>query len=229
MKIYESMTELVGHTPILKLNNIMKKEGLKANLFAKVEFFNPTGSVKDRAALEMIRQAEAEKRIEPGKSTLIEATSGNTGIGISAIGTSLGYEVIIVMPDSMSVERIKLMKGYGAKVVLTPGALGMKGAIAKAEELEKTISGSMVVGQFVNMANPQAHYKTTGPEIFADLDGKIDFLVAGVGTGGTLSGASKFLKEKLPSFKAVAVEPMTSSVLSGNRPGPHKIQGIGAG
>jgi cysteine synthase A len=229
MAVYQSMTELVGHTPLLKLNRIIAKEGLQSNLFAKVEFFNPTGSVKDRPAKEMIEEGERQGKIVLGKSTLIEATSGNMGIGLAAIGTAKGYPVIIVMPDSMSVERRKLMKGYGAQLVLTPGALGMKGAIAKAEELSHTVPGGVVMGQFVNLANPLAHQKTTGPEIFNDLKGKVDFFVAGVGTGGTLSGVSDYLKTKIPALKAIAVEPASSAVLSGEAAGPHKIQGIGAG
>lgn len=229
MKIYESMVDLVGKTPILKLNNYMKKEDLQANLFAKLEYFNPTGSVKDRIAKEMIEDSERKGLIAPGKSILIEPTSGNTGIGIAAIGTAKGYRVIIVMPDSMSVERRKLMKGYGAELVLTPGAFGMKGAIDKASELVSTLEGGIVLGQFTNMANPQAHLRHTGPEIYEDMDGKIDILVAGVGTGGTLSGISAYLKERIPSLKVVAVEPSASPVLSGGKAGPHKIQGIGAG
>lgn len=229
MKIYQSVAELVGHTPMVKFNNFIKKEGLKANIFGKVEYFNPTGSVKDRVAKEMIEEAERQGKIKPGLSTLIEPTSGNTGIGAASIGTAKGYRVIIVMPDSMSAERRKLMKGYGAELVLTPGKEGMKGAIQKASELEKEIQNSIVLGQFVNPANPAAHYKTTGPEIYEALDGKIDAFVAGVGTGGTITGIGKYLKEKIPGIQIFAVEPDTSAVLSGEKAGSHGIQGIGAG
>lgn len=229
MKIYESVDEVVGHTPLVKLNKIMAKEESLGNLFAKVEYFNPTGSVKDRIANAMIEDAEEKGLIKPGYSTLIEPTSGNTGIGLASMGTAKGYKVIIVMPDTMSIERRKLMAFYGAEIVLTPGKEGMKGAMAKADELAKNTVGGIVLGQFVNPANPKVHYKTTGPEIYHDLDGKVDVIVAGVGTGGTLSGIAKFLKEKNPEVRVIAVEPDTSAVLSGEKPGPHKIQGIGAG
>ena len=219
MKIYNSVAELVGKTPLLELKNIEKKYGLKAKLVAKLEYFNPAGSVKDRVAKFMIDDAEKRGVLKEG-SVIIEPTSGNTGIGLSAIAASKGYRVIIVMPETMSVERRKLMKGYGAELVLTPGNLGMKGAIAKAEELKNEIPGGVVMGQFVNPSNPKAHYMTTGPEIFEDTNGNVDYFVAGVG---------RFLKEKLPNVKIVAVEPATSAVLSTGVAGAHKIQGIGAG
>ena len=228
MKIYNSVAELVGKTPLLELKNIEKKYGLKAKLVAKLEYFNPAGSVKDRVAKFMIDDAEKHGVLKEG-SVIIEPTSGNTGIGLSAIAASKGYRVIIVMPETMSVERRKLMKGYGAELVLTPGNLGMKGAILKAEELKNEIPGGVVMGQFVNPSNPKAHYMTTGPEIFEDTDGKVDYFVAGVGTGGTITGVGRFLKEKLPNVKIVAVEPATSAVLSTGVAGAHKIQGIGAG
>ncbi len=228
MKIYNSVAELVGKTPLLELKNIEKKYGLKAKLVAKLEYFNPAGSVKDRVAKFMIDDAEKCGVLKEG-SVIIEPTSGNTGIGLSAIAASKGYRVIIVMPETMSVERRKLMKGYGAELVLTPGNLGMKGAIAKAEELKNEIPGGVVMGQFVNPSNPKAHYMTTGPEIFEDTNGKVDYFVAGVGTGGTITGVGGFLKEKLPNVKIVAVEPATSAVLSTGVAGAHKIQGIGAG
>ena len=228
MKIYNSVAELVGETPLLELKNIEKKYGLKAKLVAKLEYFNPAGSVKDRVAKFMIDDAEKRGVLKEG-SVIIEPTSGNTGIGLSAIAASKGYRVIIVMPETMSVERRKLMKGYGAELVLTPGNLGMKGAIAKAEELKNEIPGGVVMGQFVNPSNPKAHYMTTGPEIFEDTNGKVDYFVAGVGTGGTITGVGRFLKEKLPNVKIVAVEPATSAVLSTGVAGAHKIQGIGAG
>ncbi len=228
MKIYNSVAELVGKTPLLELKNIEKKYGLKAKLVAKLEYFNPAGSVKDRVAKFMIDDAEKRGVLKEG-SVIIEPTSGNTGIGLSAIAASKGYRVIIVMPETMSVERRKLMKGYGAELVLTPGNLGMKGAIAKAEELKNEIPGGVVMGQFVNPSNPKAHYMTTGPEIFEDTDGNVDYFVAGVGTGGTITGVGGFLKEKLPNVKIVAVEPATSAVLSTGVAGAHKIQGIGAG
>ena len=228
MKIYNSVAELVGKTPLLELKNIEKKYGLKAKLVAKLEYFNPAGSVKDRVAKFMIDDAEKRGVLKEG-SVIIEPTSGNTGIGLSAIAASKGYRVIIVMPETMSVERRKLMKGYGAKLVLTPGNLGMKGAILKAEELKNEIPGGVVMGQFVNPSNPKAHYMTTGPEIFEDTNGKVDYFVAGVGTGGTITGVGRFLKEKLPNVKIVAVEPATSAVLSTGVAGAHKIQGIGAG
>lgn len=228
MKIYNSVAELVGKTPLLELKNIEKKYGLKAKLVAKLEYFNPAGSVKDRVAKFMIDDAEKRGVLKEG-SVIIEPTSGNTGIGLSAIAASKGYRVIIVMPETMSVERRKLMKGYGAELVLTPGNLGMKGAIAKAEELKNEIPGGVVMGQFVNPSNPKAHYMTTGPEIFEDTNGKVDYFVAGVGTGGTITGVGRFLKEKLPNVKIIAVEPATSAVLSTGVAGAHKIQGIGAG
>lgn len=228
MKIYNSVAELVGKTPLLELKNIEKKYGLKAKLVAKLEYFNPAGSVKDRVAKFMIDDAEKRGVLKEG-SVIIEPTSGNTGIGLSAIAASKGYRVIIVMPETMSVERRKLMKGYGAELVLTPGNLGMKGAILKAEELKNEIPGGVVMGQFVNPSNPKAHYMTTGPEIFEDTNGNVDYFVAGVGTGGTITGVGRFLKEKLPNVKIVAVEPATSAVLSTGVAGAHKIQGIGAG
>lgn len=228
MKIYNSVAELVGKTPLLELKNIEKKYGLKAKLVAKLEYFNPAGSVKDRVAKFMIDDAEKRGVLKEG-SVIIEPTSGNTGIGLSAIAASKGYRVIIVMPETMSVERRKLMKGYGAELVLTPGNLGMKGAIAKAEELKNEIPCGVVMGQFVNPSNPKAHYMTTGPEIFEDTNGNVDYFVAGVGTGGTITGVGGFLKEKLPNVKIVAVEPATSAVLSTGVAGAHKIQGIGAG
>lgn len=228
MKIYNSVAELVGKTPLLELKNIEKKYGLKAKLVAKLEYFNPAGSVKDRVAKFMIDDAEKRGVLKEG-SVIIEPTSGNTGIGLSAIAASKGYRVIIVMPETMSVERRKLMKGYGAELVLTPSNLGMKGAIAKAEELKNEIPGGVVMGQFVNPSNPKAHYMTTGPEIFEDTNGNVDYFVAGVGTGGTITGVGRFLKEKLPNVKIVAVEPATSAVLSTGVAGAHKIQGIGAG
>ena len=228
MKIYNSVAELVGKTPLLELKNIEKKYGLKAKLVAKLEYFNPAGSVKDRVAKFMIDDAEKRGILKEG-SVIIEPTSGNTGIGLSAIAASKGYRVIIVMPETMSVESRKLMKGYGAELVLTPGNLGMKGAIAKAEELKNEIPGGVVMGQFVNPSNPKAHYMTTGPEIFEDTNGNVDYFVAGVGTGGTITGVGRFLKEKLPNVKIVAVEPATSAVLSTGVAGAHKIQGIGAG
>ncbi|MCD7892447.1 MAG: cysteine synthase A [Erysipelotrichaceae bacterium] len=226
--IKNGFIELVGNTPLVRLNKLAKKNGLEADILAKLESRNPAGSVKDRIAKEMILDALDKGKINEN-SVLIEPTSGNTGIGLAAVATSLGLRIIIVMPDTMSVERRNIMKAYGAELVLTPGSEGMKGAIAKAEELEKEIEGGFVVGQFVNPANPQAHYKTTGPEIYEQTDGKIDYLVSGVGTGGTLTGAGKYLKEKIPGIKVVAVEPQSSPVLSEGKAGPHKIQGIGAG
>ena len=223
MKIYNSVTELIGNTPLLKI-----KTNTNANIFAKLECFNPAGSAKDRVAYTIIKDAE-EKGILKKGSTIIEPTSGNTGIGIASMGVSRGYRVIIVMPDTMSVERRKLMTAYGAELVLTDGALGMNGAIAKAEELQKEISNSIVAGQFVNPANAMAHYKTTGPEIWNDTDGKIDVFVAGVGTGGTITGVGEYLKEQNPHIEIVAIEPDTSAVLSGESAGAHKLQGIGAG
>ncbi len=227
-EIYTSVDQLIGNTPLFKLSGFKKKYDLAADIYAKVEYFNATGSVKDRIARQMILDAEQSGALKPG-STIIEPTSGNTGIGLSAVGTSRGYKVIIVMPDTMSVERRKLMKAYGAQLVLTEGAEGMKGAIAKADELHAEIPDSWIAGQFDNPSNWKAHYNTTGPEIEKALEGKVDILVAGVGTGGTITGTGKYLKEKNPDLKVVAVEPASSAVLSGNKSGPHKIQGIGAG
>ncbi|MBE6803285.1 MAG: cysteine synthase A [Ruminococcaceae bacterium] len=223
MKIYNSVTELIGNTPLLKI-----KTNTNANIFAKLECFNPAGSAKDRVAYSIIKDAEENGILKKG-STIIEPTSGNTGIGIASMGVSRGYRVIIVMPDTMSVERRKLMTAYGAELVLTDGNLGMNGAIAKAEELQKEIPNSIVAGQFVNPANAMAHYKTTGPEIWNDTDGKVDVFVAGVGTGGTITGVGEYLKEQNPHIEIVAIEPDTSAVLSGESAGAHKLQGIGAG
>ena len=225
---YKSAYEFVGKTPLLELTHIEKLFNLKARLFAKIEALNPAGSVKDRIALSMIEEAEGRGLLKEG-STIIEPTSGNTGIGLASIGAMKGYRVILTMPESMSIERRKLLKAYGAELVLTPASEGMKGAIAKAEELTKEIEGSIVLGQFVNPANPKIHYETTGPEIYKDLDGKVDVFVAGVGTGGTISGTGNFLKEKNPNIHIVAIEPETSPVLSKGVSGAHKIQGIGAG
>ena len=226
--IYSSMEELIGGTPLLELKKIEKEFNLKARILAKLEYFNPAGSVKDRIAKEMILDAE-EKGILKSGSTIIEPTSGNTGIGLAAVGTARGYKVILVMPETMSVERRMMMKAYGAEIVLSEGSKGMKGAIAKAEELHQSIPGSIIPGQFDNSANPRAHYKTTGPEIWEDTDGEVDIFIAGVGTGGTVSGVGKYLKEKKSSVGVIAVEPKGSPVLSEGHPGPHKIQGIGAG
>lgn len=228
MAIYHSVTELVGNTPLVELTNYEAKNNLEATLLAKVEYFNPAGSVKDRIAKAMIEQAEAEGKLKAG-SVIIEPTSGNTGIGLSAIATAKGYRIIIVMPETMSVERRNLMKAYGAELVLTEGAKGMKGAIAKADELAAQIPNSFIAGQFVNPANPAAHKATTGPEIWKDTEGKVDIFVAGVGTGGTITGVGEYLKEKNPNVKVVAVEPASSPVLSTGKGGSHKIQGIGAG
>ena len=228
MKIYKNIAELIGNTPLVELTKYEKKHNLKATLLGKFEYFNPSGSVKDRIAKAMIEDAEEKGLLTPD-SVIIEPTSGNTGIGLAAIGAAKGYKVILTMPETMSVERRNIIKAYGAEIVLTEGSKGMKGAIAKAEELAKTLPDAFIAGQFVNPANPKAHYLTTGPEIWRDTDGKVDILVAGVGTGGTLSGTGKFLKEKNPKLKVIAVEPETSPVLSKGVSGAHKIQGIGAG
>lgn len=227
-KIYKSLSELIGKTPLLELTNYEKENELSATILAKLEYFNPAGSVKDRIAKGIIKDAEKKGILKKG-GTIIEPTSGNTGIGISSVAAARGYKVIITMPETMSVERRLLMKAYGAELVLTDGSKGMTGAIQKAEELQKEIPGSIIAGQFVNEANPRTHYNTTGPEIYEDADGKVDIFVAGVGTGGTLSGVGKYLKEKNPNVKIVAVEPETSPVLSQGHGGAHKIQGIGAG
>ena len=227
-EIKNSFLDLVGNTPLVRVNNLIKKDELKADVLAKLEYFNPAGSVKDRIAKEMILDA-LEKGLINENTTLIEPTSGNTGIGLSAVATALNLKIIITMPETMSVERRNLMKAYGAKLVLTPGGEGMKGAIAKAKELASQIENSFIPGQFENPANPTAHYKTTGPEIYEQTEGKIDIFVAGVGTGGTISGIGKYLKEKNPEVKVVAVEPASSPVLSTGKGGAHKIQGIGAG
>ena len=227
-KIYTSVDQLIGRTPLLELTHIEKELGLKAKILAKLEYFNPAGSVKDRIAKAMIDDAEQKGLLKEG-SVIIEPTSGNTGIGLASVAAARGYRIIIVMPDSMSVERRQLMKAYGAELVLTEGAKGMKGAIARAEELAKEIPSSFLPGQFVNPANPKAHFETTGPEIYEDTDGKVDYFVAGVGTGGTITGTGEYLKSKNPAIRVIAVEPKTSAVLSTGVAGPHKIQGIGAG
>ena len=228
MSVKTSITQLIGGTPLLELVNYEKANNLNAHVVAKLEYFNPAGSVKDRVANAMIADAEEKGVLKPG-ATIIEPTSGNTGIGLAAVGTAKGYHVILTMPETMSIERRKLVAAYGAEVVLTSGSAGMKGAIAKAEELEKSIDGAVILGQFVNPANPKVHYETTGPEIWKDTEGKVDIFVAGVGTGGTVTGTGKYLKEQNPNVKIVAVEPATSPVLSKGTAGPHKIQGIGAG
>ena len=228
MKIYNSFLELVGNTPMVRLNRLKATLGLHADLLVKLEMYNPSGSVKDRIALAMIEQAEADGLLKPG-ALIIEPTSGNTGIGLAMVGAAKGYQTLLVMPETMSIERRKIMKSLGAQLVLTEGAKGMKGAIAKAYELEASNPGSFVPWQFDNLVNPRTHYQTTGPEIMAQTDGLLDAFVAGVGTGGTISGTGKYLKEKNPAIRIVAVEPAKSSVLSGNAPGPHAIQGIGAG
>ena len=226
--LYKSIDDTIGGTPLVELTNIEKEYGLKAKIFGKVEFFNPAGSVKDRIAKAMIDELEKQGKINKD-TVLIEPTSGNTGIALASIATARGYKIKIVMPETMSVERRKLIKAYGAELILTEGAKGMKGAVAKADELAKEIPNSVIPGQFVNPANPEIHFRTTGPEIYKDLDGKVDILVAGVGTGGTLSGTGKYLKSKNPNVKIVAVEPKGSPLLSEGKTGPHKIQGIGAG
>lgn len=227
-KIKKNFVELIGKTPLLAAIRFGQKEGLDANIFAKLEYFNPGGSVKDRIAAAIIQAAAQSGQLKPG-GTIVEATSGNTGIGLSAVGAALGYKVVIVMPETMSIERRKLMLGYGAQLVLTDGSQGMKGAIAKAKEIVTATAGSVEAAQFVNQANPAIHYKTTGPEIWGDTDGAVDIFVAGVGTGGTLTGAGRYLKEHNPNVKVVAVEPTDSPVLSKGTAGPHKIQGLGAG
>ena len=227
-KVYSSVTELIGKTPLIELKNIEKKNSLNATVVAKLEYFNPAGSVKDRIAKAMIEDAEAKGILKDG-ATIIEPTSGNTGIGLASVATAKGYRTILTMPETMSIERRNLLKAYGAEIVLTDGSKGMSGAIAKADELKNEIDGAVILGQFVNPANPETHFKTTGPEIWEDTDGKVDIFVAGVGTGGTLSGTGRYLKSQDPDVKVVAVEPETSPVLSEGHGGPHKIQGIGAG
>ena len=227
-RVYKSSSELIGNTPLLEVSNIERELGLKARVLVKLEYFNPAGSVKDRIALAMIEAAEKEGKLKPG-ATIIEATSGNTGIGLASVGTSKGYKVILTMPETMSVERRNILKAYGAQIELTEGSKGMKGAIAKAEELAAGIEGSFIPAQFENKANPAVHKATTGPEIWNDTDGEVDIFVSGIGTGGTITGVGEFLKDKKPSVKLIAVEPTGSPVLSEGKSGPHKIQGIGAG
>ena len=227
-KVYQSVTEIIGRTPLLAAKSFAKAHDLKANLLVKLEYFNPSGSVKDRIAVAMVEQAEKDGRIAPG-ATLIEPTSGNTGIGIASVAAARGYRAILTMPETMSVERRNLLKAYGAEIVLTEGAQGMKGAIARAEQLQQEIPNSFIPSQFENLANPAAHERTTGPEIWADTDGKVDVFVAGVGTGGTVTGTGRYLKQQNPAVYIVAVEPTDSPVLSGGKPGPHKLQGLGAG
>lgn len=227
-KVYQSVTEIIGRTPLLAAKSFAKAHDLKANLLVKLEYFNPSGSVKDRIAIAMVEQAEKDGKIAPG-ATLIEPTSGNTGIGIALVAAARGYRAILTMPETMSVERRNLLKAYGAEIVLTEGAQGMKGAITRAEQLQKEIPNSFIPSQFENLANPAAHERTTGPEIWADTDGKVDVFVAGVGTGGTVTGTGRYLKQQNPAVHVVAVEPTDSPVLSGGKPGPHKLQGIGAG
>lgn len=228
MKVYQSVTELIGRTPLLEVKNIEREKKLKAKVLVKLEYFNPAGSVKDRVALSMIEDAERTGRIQEG-ATIIEPTSGNTGIGIASVAAAKGYKAIFVMPETMSIERRKLLLGYGAQIVLTEGIRSMKGAIEKAEELEKEIDNAVVLGQFVNKANPSAHYRTTGPEIWADTEGTVDVFIAGAGTGGSVTGVGQYLKEQNPEVKVIAVEPEKSPVLSGGQPAPHGLQGIGAG
>lgn len=228
MKIYKNITELIGRTPLMEVTNIEQEKQLKARVLIKLEYFNPAGSVKDRAAFSMIQEAEKQGKIRPG-ALIIEPTSGNTGIGLVAVAASRGYRTVFVMPETMSVERRKLLAGYGARIVLTEGSKGMSGAIARAEELAAENDNAIVLGQFVNPANPEAHYRTTGPEIWEDTEGKIDLFVAGVGTGGTITGTGRYLKEQKPDLKVIAVEPAGSPVLSGGKAGPHGLMGIGAG
>lgn len=227
-KVYQNVTELIGHTPLLEVQNIESELGLKAKILVKLELFNPAGSVKDRVAKNMVEEAERQGILKNG-GTIIEPTSGNTGIGLASIAASKGYRAIFTMPETMSVERRKLLQGYGAEIVLTDGKKGMAGAIAKAEELAEEIDGAVVLGQFINKANPAAHTASTGPEIWEDTEGKVDIFVAGVGTGGTITGTGEYLKEQNPALKIIAVEPAASPVLSGGKPGPHGLQGIGAG
>lgn len=228
MKIYKSVDQAIGNTPLLELTNIEKELNLKANIFAKLEFLNPAGSVKDRVAKKMLDDAEKEGKLDKD-SIIIEPTSGNTGIGLSSVASARGYKIIIVMPDTMSIERRQIMKAYGAELVLSDGSKGMKGAIEKANEIAENTPNSFIPGQFTNPSNPKAHYESTGPEIYADTDGTVDYFVSGIGTGGTISGTGKYLKERKPSVKIVAVEPTESPILSEGKSGPHKIQGIGAG